>query len=335
MSKQRITVIPGDGIGPSIIRAAVKVLDKLDCGFEYDFAEAGLAALKKNNELIPKETMSSINTNKVVLKGPLTTPVGQGFTSVNVTLRQTFDLYANVRPVRTFEGVKSRYENIDIIIIRENTEGLYSGQGQTIDKEDGHAEAKSIITKKGSERVIRFAYEFALREGRKKITTVHKANILKTTSGLFLNTAREIAKEYSDIESNDLIVDNCCMQLVMHPEKFDMIVTTNLFGDILSDLCAGFVGGLGMAPGANIGDSVAIFEAVHGSAPDIAGKNIANPSSVLLACELMLKHLNFPSKAEQLRFALKDVIAKGDRLTPDLGGKASTTEFTDAILERL
>lgn len=335
MNKQRITVIPGDGIGPSIIKSALEILDKLDCGFEYDFADAGLTALEKGKELIPEETLSLIKTNKVVLKGPLTTPIGQGFTSVNVTLRQAFDLYANVRPVRTFEGVKSRYENIDIIIVRENTEGMYSGEGQTIDKEDGHAEAKSIITKEGSERVIRFAYEFARREGRKKITTVHKANILKTTSGLFLNTAREIAKDYPDIESNDLIVDNCCMQLVMHPEKFDMIVTTNLFGDILSDLCAGLVGGLGMAPGANIGNNVAIFEAVHGSAPDIAGKNIANPSSVLLACELMLNHLNFPTKAAWLYVALRETIAQGDCLTPDLGGKASTTEFTKAVLGRL
>ncbi|TRX57073.1 isocitrate dehydrogenase [Thalassomonas sp. M1454] len=335
MTKQTITVIPGDGIGPSIIDACIKVLDKAGCNFNYDFADAGLTAYDKYGELVPEETIQLIEKNKVALKGPLTTPVGDGFTSINVTLRKKFQLYANLRPVMSFKGTRARYENIDILTVRENTEGMYSGLGQTLSEDGEYAEARSLITREGAERIVEFAYQTARKEGRKKVTAVHKANILKSTSGLFLKVAREVAERYPDIESNEMIVDNCCMQLVMNPEQFDVIVTTNLFGDILSDLCAGLVGGLGMAPGANIGEDCAIFEAVHGSAPDIAGKNLANPTSVILAAIQMLEYLEMNDKAEKIRNAIKDVIESGDRTTRDLGGNFGTTDFTDALLERL
>lgn len=335
MTKQTITVIPGDGIGPSIIDATLKVLDKVGCNFDYEYADAGLTALEKHGELVPEETLALIEKNKITLKGPLTTPVGEGFTSINVTLRKHFKLYANLRPVLSFKGTKARYENIDILTVRENTEGMYSGLGQTTSEDGSQAEAMSLITREGAERIVKFAYETARKEGRKKVTAIHKANILKSTSGLFLKIAREIAKDYPDIESTEMIVDNCCMQLVMNPEQFDVLVTTNLFGDILSDLCAGLVGGLGMAPGANIGTDCAIFEAVHGSAPDIAGKNLANPTSVMLAAIQMLEYLNMSDKAEKIRAAITDVIATGDRTTGDLGGTHGTTDFTEAVLERL
>lgn len=332
---RKITVIPGDGIGPDIIDAAVKILDKAGCDFAYEYADAGLIALEKHGELLPESTLAAIENNGITLKGPLTTPVGGGFTSINVTLRKHFGLYANIRPVNSFKGTKARYENVDIITIRENTEGMYSGLGQTTKEDGSEAEAMSKVTRLGCERIVRFAYELARREGRKKVTAVHKANILKSTSGLFLSVAREIGKEYDDIESDEMIVDATCMKLVMDPAQFDVIVTTNLFGDILSDLCAGLVGGLGMAPGANIGEKCAIFEAVHGSAPDIAGQNLANPSSVILASIQMLEHLNMQDKAEKIRNALRDVIESGDRTTRDLGGSHGTTDFTQAILDRL
>lgn len=332
---QPITVIRGDGIGPDIVDATIQVLDKLNCNFTYDYADAGLMALENHGELLPQETLDLIAKNKVTLKGPLTTPVGEGFTSINVSLRKQFGLYANVRPVRSFKGTKARYEDIDIITIRENTEGMYSGLGQVVSEDGMVAEAMSKITRSGAEQIVRFAYELARREGRKKVTAVHKANILKSTSGLFLKVAREIANEYSDIESSEMIVDNTCMQLVMNPHQFDVIVTTNLFGDILSDLCAGLVGGLGMAPGANIGTECAIFEAVHGSAPDIAGKNLANPTSVMLAAVQMLDYLGMNDKSEKLRSALKEVIESGDRTTRDLGGSHGTTDFTQSVLDRL
>jgi isocitrate dehydrogenase (NAD+) len=335
MTKQTITVIPGDGIGPSIIEATLKVLDKAGCDFNYEFADAGLSALEKHGELVPEETLALIQKNKIALKGPLTTPVGEGFTSINVTLRKYFKLYANVRPVISFKGTKARYDNIDILTIRENTEGMYSGLGQTTSEDGEYAEAMSMITREGAERIVEFAYQTAIKEGRKKVTAVHKANILKSTSGLFLKVAREVGDRYPEIESTEMIVDNCCMQLVMNPEQFDVIVTTNLFGDILSDLCAGLVGGLGMAPGANIGTDCSIFEAVHGSAPDIAGKNLANPTSVILAAIQMLEYLEMGDKAEKIRSALKDVIESGDRTTRDLGGTHGTTDFTEALLERL
>jgi len=330
-----ITVIPGDGIGPDIVDATIKILDKAGCGLTYEYVDAGLIALEKHGELLPDTTLAAIDRNKVALKGPLTTPVGGGFTSINVTMRKHFGLYANLRPVVSFKGTQARYDNIDIITVRENTEGMYSGLGQITSADGSEAEAMSKVTRVGCERILRFAYELARREGRKKVTAVHKANILKTTSGLFLNVAREVAKEYPDIQSEEMIIDATCMKLVMTPEIFDVIVTTNLFGDILSDLCAGLVGGLGMAPGANIGREHAIFEAVHGSAPDIAGKNIANPSSVILAAVQMLEHIGQTDNAKRILDALRDTIESGDRTTADLGGTHGTTEFTQAILDRL
>ena len=335
MSKT-IAVIPGDGIGPEIMTATLRVLDALDCGLTYDFVDAGMAALEKHGDLLPKATLDQIAKHKVALKGPLTTPIGDGFTSINVTLRRHFDLYANVRPAISFPGTKSRYENIDIITVRENTEGAYLSEGQTL-SEDGET-AISLIrnTRKGSSRIVRYAFELAVKKGRKKITAVHKANILKTSSGLFLNVAREIAKEYPQIEFNEMIVDNTCMQLVMKPEQFDVIVTTNLFGDILSDLCAGLVGGLGLAPGDNIGESAAIFEAVHGSAPDIAGKGIANPCALLLAAADMLDYLDMVAKGDRLRQAIRATVELDHaQVTPDLGGQGSTSSFADAIVKHL
>ncbi len=335
MQQKRITVIHGDGIGPEIMDATLKVLDALDCGLDYEFAEAGEGALESKGDLLPEETVESIRRNGLALKGPLTTPVGKGFSSINVALRRKFDLYANLRPAVTFPGVSNRYDNVDILTVRENTEGAYTAEGQTIDEARTRAESRMIVTRAGSERIVRFAFEAARRLRRRKITAVHKANILKTTSGLFLEVAHQVARDYPDIEFNDLIVDNTCMQLVINPHQFDVIVTTNLFGDIISDLCAGLVGGLGMAPGANIGEQAAIFEAVHGSAPDIAGKNIANPCAVLLAAALMLGHLDMDDRAERIRTAIRGAIAAGDRLTPDLGGSSGTDQFAQAIVDRL
>lgn len=335
MSKRKITVIPGDGIGPSIIESAIQILTHAGCDFDYEYADAGLVALEKHGELLPQATLDLIEKNKVSLKGPLTTPVGGGFTSINVSLRKKFNLYANVRPVLSFKGTKSRYDNIDIITVRENTEGMYSGAGQKRSDDNQSAEAMSIITREGAERIVTFAFELARQEGRKKVTIIHKANILKSTSGLFLEVARQVAASYPDIQNEEMIVDAACMNLVMYPERFDVMVTTNLFGDILSDLCAGLVGGLGMAPGANIGEGAAIFEAVHGSAPDIAGKNIANPTSVILASIQMLEYLGMQDKAERIREAVRATIESGDRVTRDLGGTASTSEFTQAIIDRL
>ena len=334
--RKTIAVIPGDGIGPEIMTATLRVLDALDCGLVYEPVDAGMVALERHGELLPSSTLDVIARHKVALKGPLTTPIGGGFTSVNVTLRRHFDLYANVRPAISFPGTRSRYENIDIITVRENTEGAYLSEGQTL-SDDGEV-ATSIIrnSRKGSTRIVRYAFELAVQKGRKKITAVHKANILKTSSGLFLNVAREIAKEYPQIEFNEMIVDNTCMQLVMNPHQFDVIVTTNLFGDILSDLCAGLVGGLGLAPGDNIGTRAAIFEAVHGSAPDIAGKGVANPCALLLAAADMLDHLDMVTKGEQLRRAIR-IAMEFDReqATPDLGGRGNTASFADAIIGRI
>lgn len=335
MTSKTITVLRGDGIGPDIIDSAIQVLEKAGCNFNYEYVDAGITALEKHGELLPQDTIDAIRRNGIALKGPLTTPVGEGFTSINVTLRRTFSLYANLRPVVSFKGTKARYENIDIITVRENTEGMYSGLGQVTTDDGSEAEAVSKVTRQGAERIVRFAYELARREGRKKVTAVHKANILKSTSGLFLKVAREVGEEYPDIESAEMIVDNCCMQLVMNPAQFDVIVTTNLFGDIISDLCAGLVGGLGMAPGANIGKDCAIFEAVHGSAPDIAGKNLANPTSVILASIQMLEYMEMTEQADKIRNAVREVIETGDRTTRDLGGNCGTTDFTAAVLERL
>ncbi|GGA19041.1 isocitrate dehydrogenase [Dyella nitratireducens] len=335
MSKT-IAVIPGDGIGPEIMAATLHVLDALDCGLTYDTVEAGMIALEKQGDLLPKPTLDAIAKHKVALKGPLTTPVGGGFTSINVTLRRHFDLYANVRPAISFPGTKARYDNIDIITVRENTEGAYLSEGQTL-SEDGELATSMIrVTRKGCARIVRYAFEMAVKKGRKKVTAVHKANIIKTASGLFLNVAREIAKDFPQIEFNEMIVDNACMQLVMRPEQFDVIVTTNLFGDILSDLCAGLVGGLGLAPGDNIGEHAAIFEAVHGSAPDIAGKGIANPCALLLAAADMIDHLGMVEKGTKLREAIRDTMANDrEHVTPDIGGKGSTQSFGEAIAKRV
>jgi isocitrate dehydrogenase (NAD+) len=332
MSKT-IAVIRGDGIGPEIMDATLKVLDALDCGLDYEFSEAGMAALEKHGELLPQATLDAIARHRVALKGPLTTPIGGGYSSLNVALRRHFDLYANVRPAISFPGTKARYENIDIITVRENTEGAYLAEGQTL-SEDGEV-AQSLVrnTRTGASRIVRHAFELAARKGRKKITAVHKANIIKTATGLFLDVARGISKEYPQIAFNEMIVDNTCMQLVMNPWQFDVIVTTNLFGDIISDLCAGLVGGLGLAPGANIGKDVAIFEAVHGSAPDIAGKNIADPCALLLAAAEMLDHLDMTAKATRIRNAIRATVEAHDRVTPDLGGNGTTTTFAEALVE--
>ncbi len=332
---QKITIIKGDGIGPEIMDATLRVLDHLDLNFSYDYQQAGLAALDVTGELLPQDTLDAIEENKICLKGPLTTPVGKGFSSINVAMRRHFKLYANVRPVVTFEGTKARYSDIDILTIRENTEGAYLSDGQTINEDRTVAESKIVVTREASMNIVRYAFEIAEKAGRKKVTAVHKANIMKTTSGLFLEVAQEVAKEYPEIEFNTLIVDNTCMQLVMNPEQFDVIVTTNLFGDIISDLCAGLVGGLGMAPGANIGEKVAMFEAVHGSAPDITGKKIANPTALMLAAAMMIEHLGFVEKAHRIRNAIKATLIEKDRLTGDLGGSAHTAEFTDSVISRL
>lgn len=331
-----IAVIPGDGIGPEIMDATLRVLEALRLGLSYDFVDAGLAAQEKSGELLPQATLDAIAKHRIALKSPLTTPVGEGFSSINVQLRRKFDLYANVRPAISFPNTRSRFpENVDLITVRENTEGAYAGEGQQVSEDGATATLVQKITRKGSERIVRYAFDLARREGRKKVTVVHKANILKSTSGLFLKVAREVAAQYPEIQCNEMIVDNTCMQLVMKPEQFDVIVTTNLFGDIISDLCAGLVGGLGLAPGANIGADAAIFEAVHGSAPDIAGKGIANPCALLLGAAQMLDHLGRIAEATRLRTAIRETLAARDRVTPDLGGSGTTQTFADALISRL
>ncbi|MGA9422349.1 MAG: isocitrate dehydrogenase [Rhodanobacteraceae bacterium] len=334
MSKT-IAVIRGDGIGPEIMDATLRVLAACDCPLTPDFVEAGMAALDRCGELLPQATLDAIARHRVALKGPLMTPIGGGFASLNVELRKRFDLYANVRPAITFPGTRARYQDVDIITVRENTEGAYGSEGQTLSVDGQVAESRIRVTRRGSERIVRFAFDLARRQSRRKVTLVHKANIMKTTSGLFLKVAREVADRYPDIECDELIVDNCCMQLVMNPQRFDVIVTTNLFGDIISDLCAGLVGGLGLAPGANIGTEASIFEAVHGSAPDIAGKGIANPCALLLGAAQMLDHLAMPHMATRIRTAIRSTLAAGDSLTPDLGGAGTTDSFTDALIAHL
>jgi len=331
-----ITVIRGDGIGPEIMDATLHVLDAMQLGLKYEDADAGLMALEKHGELLPAATLESIRRNRVALKSPLTTPVGGGFSSINVELRRQFDLYANVRPATSFPNTRSRFaDGVNLITIRENTEGSYISEGQEVSPDGETAVSITRITRKGSDRIVRYAFDLARKTGRKKVTIVHKANILKSTSGLFLKVAREVAAEYPDIEANEMIVDNTCMQLVMRPEQFDIIVTTNLFGDIISDLCAGLVGGLGLAPGANIGKDAAIFEAVHGSAPDIAGKGVANPCALLLAAAQMLDHLALPEQAERLRKAIVATLEAKDGVTPDLGGTGNTMAFARAIAAHL
>jgi isocitrate dehydrogenase (NAD+) len=330
-----IAVIRGDGIGPEIMGATLKVLDALACGLDYEFVDAGMVALESHGELLPAATLDVIARHGVALKGPLTTPIGKGFSSLNVALRRHFDLYANVRPAISFPGTRARYENIDIITVRENTEGAYLQEGQMVSPDGESAQSLVRNTRHGASRIVRYAFELAVKKGRKKVTVVHKANIIKTASGLFLDVAREVAQEYPQIACNEMIVDNTCMQLVMNPWQFDVIVTTNLFGDILSDLCAGLVGGLGLAPGANIGKDAAIFEAVHGSAPDIAGQNVADPCALLLAAAEMLDHLDMAAKATRIRDAIRATLEAHDRVTPDLGGSGTTESFAEALVERV
>jgi isocitrate dehydrogenase (NAD+) len=332
-----ITVIPGDGIGPEVTEATLAVLDAAGADLEYDTQLAGLTALKDLRNPLPKGTLDSAERNRVVLKGPLTTPSGSGFRSINVELRKTFDLYANVRPVRTIMP-GGRYEDIDLVLIRENTEGLYVGVEHYIGIHgDPHAAAESvmIVTRFGAERILRYAFEYARSRGRRKVTLAHKANILKYTQGLFLEVAKQVAEEFPDIESEDRIIDATAMQLVLDPQRFDVLVMENMFGDILSDLMAGLVGGLGFAPAGNIGEDAAMFEAVHGSAPDIAGQGIANPTALLLSACLLLDHIGRPETATSIRSALERVVREARCRTRDMGGDASTREFTDAIVQAL
>jgi isocitrate dehydrogenase (NAD+) len=333
-----VTLIPGDGIGPEITEATVRVLTAAGCNIEWDRQLAGLAAVNAVNTPIPDATLASIKRTHLALKGPLETPVGGGYRSVNVALRKEFDLYANVRPTHTIIP-GGRFEKVDIVLIRENTEGLYSGVEHYVSVGgDPHAVAESaaIITRLGSERIVRYAFEYAVKHGRKKVTLVHKANILKLSQGLFLESGRKIAKEFEGkIKCDERIIDAAAMHLVMAPERFDVIVTTNLFGDILSDLISGLVGGLGLAPGANIGEHAAIFEAVHGTAPDIAGQNIGNPGALLLAACLMLDHMGDTARANKIRAAFEAVVRQKKHVTKDLGGKATTPQFADAIIAKL
>ena len=333
-----VTLIPGDGIGPEITDATVRALEATGLSFAWDRQLGGMAAVESAGDPLPEATVASIRKSGIALKGPLTTPVGGGFRSVNVALRKEFQLYANVRPSRTIVP-GGRYEGIDIVLVRENLEGLYVGVEHFVpvgDDPRAVAESLAIVTRAGSERIIRYAFEYALQHGRKKVTAVHKANILKMVSGLFLEVHHQVAAEYAGrIEATDIIIDNCAMQLVLRPEQFDVIVTTNMFGDILSDEISGLVGGLGLAPGANIGTTAAIFEAVHGSAPDIAGKGVANPSALMLAAAMMLEHLGEREQGGRLRSAVEDAIVADGVRTRDLGGSASTREFGDAVVARL
>ena len=334
----RVTLIPGDGIGPSITAATVRILEASGADLEWDHQVAGMAAVAKYGDPIPDTTLDSIKRTRLALKGPLETPVGEGFRSINVALRKTFDLYANVRPAYSIIP-GGRYQDLDIVLIRENTEGLYVGIEHYIkigDDPRAAAESVALITRAGAERIARYAFEYAVKHRRKKVTLVHKANILKYSQGLFLDSGRLIAREYvGRVEFEERIVDAMAMNLVLNPERFDVIVTTNLFGDILSDQISGLVGGLGLAPGANIGLHGAIFEAVHGTAPDIAGKNIANPGALVLAACMLLEHIGDGERALRIRRALETVIRDGKTVTRDLGGSATTDEFTDAIIARL
>jgi isocitrate dehydrogenase (NAD+) len=335
----QITLIPGDGIGPSIVDAAVNVIEATGVKIHWDRQLAGMAAVEKHADPLPEATIESIRQNRICFKGPLTTPVGGGYRSVNVTLRQTFNLYANVRPAISFEGTSTPFQNVNLVTVRENTEGLYAGIEHFIkvDAEKLGAESIAIVTKKGSERIIEYAFQYARRTQRKKVTLVHKANILKCTSGLFLEIGREVAKAYPEIEFEDKIVDACSMQLVMKPEAFDVVVTTNLFGDILSDLAAGLIGGLGLTAGANIGTDAALFEAVHGSAPDIADLGIANPTAMILAGAMMLEHIGELSAARKIERAVRKVIRDGRVVTPDLNKDSpyGTQHMADAIIREL
>lgn len=334
MSIRKVTLIPGDGIGPEITAAVKAVFAALQAPIEWEERNAGLAALEEYGELVPQRLIDSLEKNRIGLKGPITTPVGEGFRSVNIQLRQRFDLYANIRPCKSLSGVSTRFENVDLVIFRENTEGLYSGL-EYCDERLGIVDSICRISKKGCQRIVRAAFEYAKTNGRKKVTLVHKANILKQAGATLLNAGKEISKDYPGIEMEDLIIDNMCMQLVTRPERYDVIVTTNLFGDILSDLAAGLVGGLGVAAGANIGDDMALFEAVHGSAPDIAGKGLANPTAILKSGVMMLRYIDENHLAEKLEKAIEITLQKKEHATADLGGNSTTLGFTDHLIRNM
>ncbi len=333
MAKHRITLIPGDGIGPEITGAVVTIVETAGLDVEWEPHLAGAAAIEKHGAPLPAELLDSIVRNKVALKGPVATPVGGGFTSVNVGLRKALELFANLRPVWNIPSVPSRYQGVDLVIVRENTEDLYSGLEHEV--VPGVVESLKIITLEASTRIAQFAFEYARRNGRRRITAVHKANIMKMGDGLFLKCVQDVAASYPDIQQDDRIVDAACMHLVMKPEQFDVLLLPNLYGDIVSDLCAGLVGGLGVVPAANLGTDVGVFEAVHGSAPDIAGRNIANPMALLLSALLMLRHIGEGPMADRIMKALGLVLAEDQVRTPDLGGTATTTEFAAAICRRL
>ena len=329
----RITLIPGDGIGPEVTDATVRILEATGLKFEWERCNAGQEAYEKYGEYLPQELLDSIERTRVALKGPVTTPIGSGFPSINVALRKHFELYANFRPIRNLPHIPTRYPEVDLIIVRENTEGLYSGIEHEV--VPGVVESLKIITEKACLRISRFAFEYARKNKRKKIHSIHKANIMKLSDGLFLRCSRAISKEYPEITYGEHIVDNTCMQLVMNPYQYDMLLLENLYGDIISDLCAAFVGGLGLVPGANLGDNTAVFEAVHGSAPDIAGRNIANPTAVLRSSLLMLRHLGEQDAAWRIRTALEKVYRQRDKLTRDVGGRAGTSQFADSVIEAM
>ena len=330
---QPVTLIPGDGIGPEVAAATVSVIRAAGVKLQWESYVAGGEALTRYGDTLPTDLLDSIKRNKLALKGPVTTPVGTGFASSNVRLRKELDLYANLRPIKSLAGVPTRYDNIDLIVVRENTESLYSGLEHEV--VPGVVESLKIITAKASTRIARFAFEYAIREGRGKVTAVHKANIMKLSDGLFLNCFREVAADFPGVKADDVIVDNACMQLVMDPYQFDVLLLENLYGDIVSDLGAGLVGGLGIVPGANLGDDLAVFEAVHGSAPGIAGRGIANPTALLQTGVLMLKHIGERDSANRIQAALEKVLAEGKIRTRDLGGQSTTIEFTEAIIHAL
>jgi isocitrate dehydrogenase (NAD+) len=330
---KKVTLIPGDGVGPEIVEACRRVIDASGAAVEWEVQEAGADVMDKYGTPLPNHVLESIRANRVALKGPITTPVGSGFRSVNVALRKELGLYANLRPARSLEGVRSPYRDIDLVVVRENTEDLYAGIERMVDEDT--AESVKLITRSASEKICRFAFEYARREGRRKVTAVHKANILKYTDGLFLETARKVAEEYPDIEFEDRIVDNMAMQLVQKPHIYDVLVLPNLYGDIISDLCAGLVGGLGVAPSANIGDEYMVFEPVHGSAPKYTGMNKVNPTAQILSGVLMLHHLGMLEEADRIYEAVARVIREGKRVTYDLGGNAGTSEMADAIIEAM
>lgn len=329
----KITLIPGDGIGPEVTSAAKKIIDASGVNIEWDVVEAGAAVIEEYGTPLPDYVLESIKKNKIALKGPVTTPVGKGFRSVNVTLRQTLNLYSNVRPIKSYEGVESRFNDVDLVIFRENTEDLYAGIEHMVSEDI--AESIKIISKKASDRIVRAAFDYARKNNRKKVTAVHKANIMKMSDGLFLKCARNIAEEYKDIEFEDVIVDAMSMKLVLNPEKYDVLVMPNLYGDILSDMASGLVGGLGLVPGANIGDDAAVFEPAHGSAPDIAGKNMSNPVAAVLSGIMMLNHIGEFEAALKIEKAVADVLKEGKDVTADLGGNANTIEFTEAIIKAM